>query len=128
MARLSDLEWKPPFNNPLPRATTTVTFNVEPEEHPDGGVRVTYFLPESSVQFVLPSPPASGAVEVSQEHDRLVEDHRDIKTGTATVTRSLIIDGIDEPASARLRVSVTEIVGGNPGPKRTRGATITFAL
>jgi hypothetical protein len=128
MAQLSDPDWQPPSNNPLPRANTTVTFVATPRGNPDGGVRVTYFLVDPHVQFVLPSPPAAGAVEVSQAQDRLVEDHTAITTDSTSITRALTLQAIGQPALATLRVSVADMVGRIPVRERSSEDSITFTL
>jgi len=128
MAQLSDPDWQPPSNNPLPKADTTVTFTAHPRGEPDGGVRVTYFMVDPHVQFVLPSQAADGAVVVSQAQDRLVEDHPGIKADATSIRRTLALRVIGRPVLATLRVSVADMVGGVPVRERASEDSITFTL
>src|SRR5687767_11039855 len=102
MAQLSEPDWLPSKDNPLPEAVTTVSVTVAPELQPNGGVRITYALVDAAISFKLPSPGPDGSTPVSHTAKKIVDDYAGLQTGSASITRCLTLLALGQPARTKL--------------------------
>jgi hypothetical protein len=126
MAQLSEPDWLPAKDNPLPEAVTTVTFTVAPELVPNGGVRITYELSDPAISFKLPSPGPGGSTPVNHSANKLVDDHTGLTTGSQSITRTLTLVTAAKPARTKLTVTVADVVGSTPTRENHSSDQITF--
>ena len=126
MAQLSEPDWLPSRDNPLPEAQTTVTFTVAPELAPNGGVRITYELADPAIAFKLPSPGPAGSTPVNHTSGKLVEDHAGLNSGSQSVTRKLTLITAATPSRTKLTVTVADLVDGSPVRENHSSDQITF--
>jgi hypothetical protein len=123
---MSEPNWQPDKDNPLPVADTTVAVTVAPELEPNGGVRITYELEDPAIRFRLPSPGPNGTTPVSHTPSRIVEDHKNLKTGSASITRRLTIESQAKPARTKLSVIVADVVDGQAVRSNRSSDQISF--